>query len=335
MSGRLGLVSYTGDSEISDEDEAEHESKGHTPPAVAMQGLGIPSSRSRYLSTTPPSFLPPVVQSAPSIGLVAYNEDDEMNDSKDDAVFVAPPGEIGETSASDGERVSHTPEESSQPSSTLSVEFTEDPKSETEQDVDVLATPLFLPLTSAQLPPEPPGRCSKALQEKVVSLLQKSQTLRLDLNQHLQGRKDFRNPSIYEKLVTVSNLDEFGTNFPEHLYNPKAWGEESHYNNLLDAQKKAYEKKEKAKLQDRTKIEFVKGTKRPVVATLSAGSGASAVGSTATAEPVKKARKSKWDVSTADSGGSKGNTPNKLGEVGAQARAQATHLSKELSKLAK
>lgn len=330
MSGRTGLVSYAGDSEISDEDEIEHESTGHTPPAVVMQGLGIPSSRSKHLSTTPPSFVPPVVESAPNMGLVAYNEDDEMNDSRDDNVFAAPPGTGNPDStrrATEG-TTSHQEPVQVDNTATLAVEITDDPKSETEYDSESLQ-PLFLPLHNVQLPPEPPGRCSKALQDKVIALLQKEERLGLDLNQHLQGRKDFRNPSIYEKLVTALNLDEFGTNFPEHLYDPKGWGEDSTYTKLLEAQKKAYEKKEKAKLQDRTKIEFVKGTKRPAVAVQ--GTSGAVAGDT-----VKKARKSKWDVSTAESsGGSKGNTPNKLGEIGAQARAQATHLSKELSMLAK
>lgn len=342
MSGR-GLVSYTGDSEISDEEEVE--SSGHVhavvvPPAVrvhvGLQGLGIPTSGSTQPSTTPRTFLPPVVQSAPSMGLVAYTHDDEdaMNDSRDDSVFTIPSiRETVDSSLHSLRSTSPGDELEASSSNTLSVEVTDEPKSETEMDVGSPGKPLFLPLNSAQLPPEPPGRCAKALQDKVIALLQKEQKLGLDLNQHLQARKDFRNPSIYEKLVTVCNLDEFGTNFPEHLYDPKLWGEESHYNHLLEVQKKAYEKKEKAKLQDRTKIEFVKGTKRP------AGTAPSTVGSTAGGEPMKKARKSKWDVSTVDSGGSKGNTPNKpgpgLGEIGAQARAQATHLNKELSKLAK
>lgn len=334
MSGRLGLVSYAGDSEISDEDEIEHESTGHTPPAVVMQGLGIPPSRSKRLSTTPPPFAPPVVQSAPSMGLVAYNEDDEMNDSRDDNVFAPPPG-TGDTDSSnmrDTGDQSHQESNQTNTNATLSVEIIDEPKSEAEYDSETLQ-PLFLPLHNVQLPPEPPGRCSKALQDKVIALLQKEEKLGLDLNQHLQGRKDFRNPSIYEKLVTALNLDEFGTNFPEHLYDPKEWGEESTYTKLLEAQKKAYEKKEKAKLQDRTKIEFVKGTKRPAVPGSVSVAGVSGA---VAGDSVKKARKSKWDVSTADSsGGSKGNTPNKLGEIGAQARAQATHLSKELSMLAK
>lgn len=315
MSGRLGLVSYTGDSEISDEEEIEHESTGHTPPAVVIQGLGIPSSRAKLVSTTPPSFVPPVVQSAP---LVAY--DDDMNESRvDDSVFTPQP-----ENQEDGTNNTAI-------SGTLSLEAAEESsKSETEFDPDTQNT-LFLPLNNAHMPPEPPGKCSKALQDKVIALLQKEQRLGLDLNQHLQGLKDFRNPSIYEKLVTALDLDDFGTNFPEHLYNPKSWGEESNYKNLLEAQKKAYEKKEKAKLQDRTKIEFVKGTKRPIATASIGGAGG---------EAVKKTRRSKWDVNTggagdSSGGGSKGNTPNKLGDIGAQARAQATQLSKEMSKLTK
>ena len=316
MSGR-GLVSYAGDSEISDEEEIEHVSTGHTPPAVALQGLGIPSYRPKLVSTTPPSFVPPAVQSAP---LVAYIEDDEMNESRlDDSVFAPPPEDAGE-GASD----SRSP--SVQPSS-LAEETETDRETELEGDYDHKNT-LFLPLSGARMPPEPPGTCSKALQDKVIALLQKEQRLGLDLNQHLQGRKDFRNPSIYEKLVTALNLDEFGTNFLEHLYDPKSWGEESNYKNLLEAQKKAYEKKEKAKLE-RTKIEFVKGTKRPA-AVVGGGGGGGGGG-----DGAKKARKSKWDVSGAadSSGGSRGSSPGS--KIGAQARAQATQLNKELSKLAK
>ena len=326
MASRVGLVSYTGDSEISDEDEVEHEPTGRTPPGVVAQGLGIPSTRPKHPSPTPPSFAPAVVQSAPSIGLVAYNADEEeQNESREDSVFFAASTDTRITEEANNLLLDT---EDSQPGSTLAVDVTEEPKSEGEY-IELPTQPLFLPLNGVELPPEPTGRCSKVLQEKVVSLLQKEQKLGLDLNKHLQTRKDFRNPSIYEKLVSMCDLDEFGTNFPEHLYNPKDWGEESHYNNLLESQKKAYEKREKAKLQDRTKIEFVKGTKRPPTSAVG-GPGGKAGG-----EPVKKPRKSKWDVSTADSGGSQSSTPNKLGEIGAQARAQATHLSKELSKLAK
>lgn len=128
-----------------------------------------------------------------------------------------------------------------------------------------------------QLPPEPTGRCSNSLQEKIQTLLEKTHQENLDLNTNIQNRKDYRNPSIYKKLLQFLNIDETGSNYPKSLFDPTCWPEESYYENLSKAQKEAYERKEKEKAkQARTQVEFVSGTKK-------AG----------TEEPKK--RKSKWD----------------------------------------
>ena len=192
------------------------------------------------------------------------------------------------------------------------------------------------------MPPEPPGRCSNSLQDKITTLLKKK-AMGVDLSENIQNRKDFRNPSIYEKLVSFCKLDEFGSNYPDHIYNPHEWNEESFYKNLRKAQMKAYEKKERAKLE-RTKVEFVTGTKRPAPTT-SASSNPPEILS------LKKPRRSKWDISVGsggESGGSRGTSPSKerppllgaaprgmqpLSMVGAQAKVQATQLNKELSRL--
>ncbi|PFX30314.1 SAP30-binding protein-like [Stylophora pistillata] len=130
-----------------------------------------------------------------------------------------------------------------------------------------------------QLPPEPTGRCSNSLQEKVQTLLEKTHQENLDLNTNIQNRKKYRNPSIYKKLLQYLNIDETGSNYPKSLFDPTCWPEESYYENLSKAQKEAYERKEKEKAkQARTQVEFVSGTKK-------AGTG--------TEEPKK--RKSKWD----------------------------------------
>ena len=170
--------------------------------------------------------------------------------------------------------------------------------------------------------------------------------LGIDLNKSIQERKDFRNPSIYKKLIDFCNLDEFGTNYPEHLYNPHEWKEEDYHDNLLKAQKKAYEKKEKAKLE-RGKVEFVTGTKRqvpPSQGLLGAPPGL--------IDPNKKQRRTKWDLGTgsgAESGGSRGTSPSGArlpllgtapgvavaglqGSVGAQAKAQASLLNIEIAR---
>lgn len=60
------------------------------------------------------------------------------------------------------------------------------------------------------IPPEPPGHCSQELQDKINRLHEKMQTQQLDMNAVIQKRKDFRNPSIYEKLIQFCDLDELG-----------------------------------------------------------------------------------------------------------------------------
>ncbi|TPP39738.1 SAP30-binding protein [Fasciola gigantica] len=71
-------------------------------------------------------------------------------------------------------------------------------------------------LEEVQLPPEPTGHCRMELQEKVDREVRR---MRLDIsydpNRAIQDNKAFRNPSIYEKLISFLNIDEKGTNFPQ------------------------------------------------------------------------------------------------------------------------
>ncbi|CAL8081408.1 unnamed protein product [Calicophoron daubneyi] len=72
-----------------------------------------------------------------------------------------------------------------------------------------------IPMPEVQLPPEPAGHCPMELQEKVDREVRR---MRLDIsydpNRAIQDNKAFRNPSIYEKLISFLNIDEKGTNFP-------------------------------------------------------------------------------------------------------------------------
>lgn len=127
-----------------------------------------------------------------------------------------------------------------------------------------------------QLPPEPAGRCAVELQDKIARLHEKMLKDGLDMNYVIQQRKDFRNPSIYEKLIQFCGINELGTNYPPHLYDPLRWGKESLYEELARVQKQEMDRREKER---KTKVEVVSGTRRP-------GSGA---------EEEAKRRKSKWD----------------------------------------
>ncbi|XP_023720692.1 SAP30-binding protein isoform X3 [Cryptotermes secundus] len=137
------------------------------------------------------------------------------------------------------------------------------------------------PSDGVHLPPEPTGLCSNSRQDKISRLYERVQSNGLDMNHVIQQRKDFHNPSIYEKLIQFCSINEFGTNYPAHAYDPLRWGKESFYEELARVQKAEMDRREKER-KDKTKVEFVSGTaKRP-------GSGSGA-------EDDAKRRKSKWD----------------------------------------
>ncbi|XP_048101795.1 SAP30-binding protein isoform X2 [Alosa alosa] len=141
-----------------------------------------------------------------------------------------------------------------------------------------------------RIPPEPQGRCSSQLQEKILKLYERKQHGAFDTNSHIQKKKEFRNPSIYEKLIQFCGIDELGTNYPKDMFDPHGWSEDSYYEALAKAQKIEMDKLEKAK-KERTKIEFVTGTKKGTTTNAASSAGSAA---TATATEAQK-RKSKWD----------------------------------------
>ncbi|XP_063750001.1 SAP30-binding protein isoform X7 [Eleginops maclovinus] len=147
-----------------------------------------------------------------------------------------------------------------------------------------------------RIPPEPPGRCSSQLQDKIHKLYERKLQGDFDTNSHIQKKKEFRNPSIYEKLIQFCSIDELGTNYPKDMFDPHGWSEDSYYEGLAKAQKVEMDKLEKAK-KERTKcvsqIEFVTGTKKGTNPSNTAASTNSSNTSTTSTEAQK--RKSKWD----------------------------------------
>lgn len=123
-----------------------------------------------------------------------------------------------------------------------------------------------------QLPVEPSTKCSDELQGKIARLHEKMRDNALDMNAVIQQRKDFRNPSIYEKLIIYCSINELGTNYPPIIYEPTRWSKESYYDELAKVQKIEMDKRERER---KNKVEFVVGTKK--------------------VEDDAKKRKSKWD----------------------------------------
>lgn len=85
------------------------------------------------------------------------------------------------------------------------------------------------------LPPEPKGKCPTELQDKITKMYEKMRTNNMDMNKLIQERKEFRNPSIYEKLIQFCDIDELGTNYPPELYDPMQWTSKFDiYNNMIN-----------------------------------------------------------------------------------------------------
>lgn len=132
-----------------------------------------------------------------------------------------------------------------------------------------------------QLPPPPKKKCPADLQEKITRLYERMQN-GIDMNGIIQKRKDFRNPSIYEKLIQFCGIKELGTNYPAEIYDPLKWGKESYFEELAKVQKTDMEAREKER-KEKTKIEFVSGTKK--------------------LDDDAKRRKSKWDQPASNASG--------------------------------
>ncbi|GAB6022089.1 hypothetical protein CHUAL_006231 [Chamberlinius hualienensis] len=137
-------------------------------------------------------------------------------------------------------------------------------------------------MDEVEIPPEPHGWCSKQLQDKITEKYELMMREGLDSNALIQNKKQFRNPSIYEKLIEVCQIEEMGSNYSPDIYDPHQFDSSSFYEELAKAQKTEMDKRQKEQ-KERTKIEFISGTKKTI---------------TSVVEPKdeSKKRKSKWDV---------------------------------------
>lgn len=127
------------------------------------------------------------------------------------------------------------------------------------------------------IPPEPSGKCPKELQDIIAKFYSRMLNEGLDMNKIIQDKKNFRNPSIYEKLIQFCDINELDTNYPPEIYDPLRWGKESYYDELAKAQKQEMDRREKEKKDKLSKIDFITG-----------------VAKKAESDDEKK-RKSKWD----------------------------------------
>lgn len=135
-----------------------------------------------------------------ALRLVSYNDDTVISDDENDNENISPNHEALQMEVEEDER----PEE---------IEV-----AETKVKRDRSAEYGF------SLPTEAKGKCGQELQDKITNMYEKMRANNMDMNKLIQERKEFRNPSIYEKLIQFCDIDELGTNYPPEIYDPVQWG---------------------------------------------------------------------------------------------------------------
>lgn len=55
-----------------------------------------------------------------------------------------------------------------------------------------------------------------------------------DINENIQGGREFRNPRILEKLIENCKIKQYGTNFPKDKIDPEAYYESKRYRRLRE-----------------------------------------------------------------------------------------------------
>lgn len=66
-----------------------------------------------------------------------------------------------------------------------------------------------------------------------------------DPNTEIQKHKQFRNPSIYEKLIEMLGIDQIGSNFSRSVFDPHGFKPDDYYDKLGEAQASVMERIEK------------------------------------------------------------------------------------------
>merc|ERR1712141_431250 len=84
----------------------------------------------------------------------------------------------------------------------------------------------------------------------------------VNMNEIIKRKKSFRNPSIYQMLIELKNINEGGSNFPKDVFDPVKYKNDKNnsYKSIALAQKKLEERRQLA-MKERSKIEFAAAQK--------------------------------------------------------------------------
>ncbi|KAL8214475.1 hypothetical protein R6Q57_003924 [Mikania cordata] len=115
------------------------------------------------------------------------------------------------------------------------------------------------------LPLPPTTKCSDELQEKITKFLLLKKKSGRSFNSEVRNRKEYRNPDFLLHAVTYQDIDQIGSCFSKHVFDPHGYDKTDYYDEIEADLKRELERREQEKKKNQ-KIDFLSGGTQSAVA---------------------------------------------------------------------
>ncbi|XP_074302815.1 uncharacterized protein LOC141635566 [Silene latifolia] len=151
--------------------------------------------------------------------LLMYDDDDDFNgpDTTTNSQRKRPIVDYGH------DDIAMSPDPELEPGSMRGMQDGVDVSDEDRKDIDPL---------DAFLPPPPQEKCLDELQEKIKKFLAYKRQGK-SFNVEVRNRKDYRNPDFLRHAVRYLDIDEIGSCFSKHVFDPHGYDETDFYDAII------------------------------------------------------------------------------------------------------
>ncbi|KAH7568764.1 hypothetical protein JRO89_XS06G0046400 [Xanthoceras sorbifolium] len=111
------------------------------------------------------------------------------------------------------------------------------------------------------LPPPPKLKCSEELQRKIDKFLGLKR-IGKSFNAEVRNRKDYRNPDFLLHAVRYQDIDQIGSCFSKHVFDPHGYEQSDYYEEIEADMKREKERKDQENKKNQ-KVEFIPGGVQP------------------------------------------------------------------------
>eukprot|EP01023_Acetabularia_acetabulum_P060254 TRINITY_DN7241_c0_g1_i1.p2 TRINITY_DN7241_c0_g1~~TRINITY_DN7241_c0_g1_i1.p2 ORF type:complete len:205 (-),score=35.21 TRINITY_DN7241_c0_g1_i1:644-1258(-) len=93
-----------------------------------------------------------------------------------------------------------------------------------------------------------------------IQQLKEKQQEGIQLTQELKKQKDYKNPDFLRKMVQHFQIEQYGSCLSKEVFDPGSFDESNYITNLQKQWKAEEAKRQRARQQQKSKLEFTKGT---------------------------------------------------------------------------